>query len=79
METSRQVQENNTTFTFWLLPRGIPASLWEKSARIAENQSLVVGRQSSAKQTVVCHPEAPSFGAEGPGGAARIARGFAGE
>jgi hypothetical protein len=30
IETLRQVQENNTTFTFWLLPRRIPSVFPEK-------------------------------------------------
>src|SRR5262252_8062425 len=39
METLWQVQENNTTFIFWLLPRGIPEVRRGKSARIGSRAS----------------------------------------
>ena len=38
METLRQAKENNTTFTFWLLPRRIPLVF----AKRCENQSAAV-------------------------------------
>jgi len=41
MESSWQVQENNTTFTFWLLPRGIPAVSGQK---MRESEPVVSDR-----------------------------------
>jgi hypothetical protein len=48
MESFWQAQENNTTFIFWLLPRGIPRCFEEK-VRELEVQASGIGRQASGK------------------------------
>jgi len=48
-----QVQENNTTFIFWLLPRGIPGEMCAKNARIGMQASGFGIREVTANNSEI--------------------------
>jgi hypothetical protein len=60
VETLQQVKENNTTFTFWLLPRRIPVAFGKKM-RESKRLSLS-GCRLSARERVTCTNELTEAG-----------------